>query len=178
MRGLPSVERSRRFRTRRFDAVVLGGALPGLIAAVRLGMSGARVLVVEEQAARDAFPGIRDPFLVTGGDPSSVLGRCLRDLGIPLIERQRIGSDPQAYQVVFPEARIDMGERKRVRSELVTWGYASPSTATSLVRGLADASAAEREAMLEASVVRSPSRRNPRRRSALTANTRAGCPSR
>lgn len=158
MRGLPAVERSRQFRTRRFDAVVLGGALPGLIAAVRLGMGGARVLIVEEQAARNAFPGIRDPFLVTGGDSSSVLGQCLRDLGIPLIERQRIGSDPLAYQVVFPEARIDMGERRRVRSELVTWGFASPSTATSLVRGLADASAAEREAMLEASVVRSPRR--------------------
>jgi hypothetical protein len=158
MRGLPTVERSRQFRTRRFDAVVLGGALPGLIAAIRLGMSGARVLVVEERAARDAFPGIRDPFLVTGGDSGSVLGQCLRDLGIPLIERQRIGSDPLAFQVVFPDARIDMGERRRVCSELVTWGFASPSTATSLVRGLSDAAAAEREAMLEASVVRAPRR--------------------
>jgi len=54
MRGLPEVERSRQFRTRRYDAVIVGGALPGLVAAVRLGMGGARVCIVEEQAARDA----------------------------------------------------------------------------------------------------------------------------
>ena len=158
MRGLPEVERSRQFRTRRYDAVIVGGALPGLVAAVRLGMGGARVCIVEEQAARDAFEGVRDPFLVTGGDSASVLGRCLRDLGIPMIERQRIGTDPLAFQIVLPDARIDLGERQRLCSELVTWGFASSDTATSLVRELAAAAAAEREAMLEPTVVRAPRR--------------------
>ncbi|MFQ5418282.1 MAG: hypothetical protein ACE5FL_14750, partial [Myxococcota bacterium] len=64
MRDLPSVGVEDRFRTRRWDAVVLGGALPGLIAAIRLGMNGARVLILEETAAVDAFPGLREPFLV------------------------------------------------------------------------------------------------------------------
>ena len=50
MRGLPSIEQSGRIRTRRWDAVVLGGALPGLIAAIRLGMNGARVLLIDTSA--------------------------------------------------------------------------------------------------------------------------------
>ena len=35
-----------RLRARRWDVLMLGGAIPGLVAAVRLGMAGARVLVV------------------------------------------------------------------------------------------------------------------------------------
>jgi hypothetical protein len=161
MRGLPSLEESDRFRTRRWDAVVLGGALPGLIAAVRLSMNGARVLVLEEAAAVDAFPGLREPFLVSGAKSDGVLGQCLRALGIPLIDRQRIASDPLAYQVVFPDARVNVGERHHTSEELVAWRFAKPEAADALLRGLADAAAAERDAMLEAPVVRAP-RRLPR----------------
>ena len=158
MRGLPSVEKSDRYRTRRWDAVVLGGALPGLIAAVRLAMNGARVLVIEEAAAVEAFPGLREPFLVSGAKSDGVLGQCLRALGIPLIDRQRIASDPLAYQVAFPDARLDVGERHRTSEELVAWSFADPESADSLLKGLADAAAAERDAMLEAPVVRAPRR--------------------
>jgi hypothetical protein len=158
MRGLPSVETSDRFRTRRWDAVVLGGALPGLIAAVRLAMNRARVLVLEETAAAEAFPGMREPFLVSGAKSDGILGQCLRALGIPLIDRQRIASDPLAYQVAFPDARVDVGERLRTSEELVAWSFADPKAADALLKGLGDAAAAERDAMLDAPVVRAPRR--------------------
>ncbi len=165
MRGLPSIEQSGRIRTRRWDAVVLGGALPGLIAAIRLGMNGARVLLIEEATAVDAFPGIREPFLITGAKSDGVLGRCLRELGIPMIDRRRIGEDPLAYQVAFPDARVDIGEPGRTFEELVGWKFAEPDSVKSLLRGLAEAAAAERDAMLEAPVVRVPRRLAAARRS-------------
>jgi hypothetical protein len=165
MRGLPFIEQSGRLRTRRWDAVVLGGALPGLVAAIRMGMKGARVLLLEEAAAADAFPGIREPFLISGAKSDGVLGRCLRELGIPLIDRQRIGSDPLAYQVAFPDARVDIGEPERTFEELVNWKFTEPDDAKSLLRELAGAAAAERDAMLEAPVVRTPRRFAAARRS-------------
>jgi hypothetical protein len=158
MGKLPTVEPDGQFRTRRWDGVVLGGALPGLIAAVRLGMTGARVLVLEEAAASHAFQGLREPFLVTGATGDGILGQCLRALGIPLIDRQRIGSDPLAYQVAFPDARLDVGDRQRTSEELVTWRFATREIADALMRGLAEAATAEREAMLKAPVVRAPRR--------------------
>lgn len=158
MARLPTVDPGGHYRTRRWDAVVLGAAVPGLIAAVRLGMSGARVLVLEEEAAARAFLGLREPFLVSGATTEGILGRCLRALGIPLIDRQRIGSDPLAYQVAFPDARLDVGERQRTSEELVSWRFASREAADSLLRGLGEAATAEREAMLQAPVVRAPRR--------------------
>jgi hypothetical protein len=104
MRGLPALAASASQRTRRWDAVVLGGALPGLIAAVRLGMRGERVLVLEEDAALAAFPGLREPFLMTGGDGGGVLAACLRALGVPLIDRRRLDPDACAYQIVCGRA--------------------------------------------------------------------------
>src|SRR3972149_5623246 len=51
MRRLDLSRRDAGTRARRGDAIVLGGALPGLVAAIRLGQRGHRVLVVEEGAA-------------------------------------------------------------------------------------------------------------------------------
>ena len=42
MRGLPATSAKASLRTRRWDAVVLGSALPGLIAAIQIGRRGAR----------------------------------------------------------------------------------------------------------------------------------------
>ena len=158
MRGLPALAASASQRTRRWDAVVLGGALPGLIAAVRLGMRGERVLVLEEDAALAAFPGLREPFLMTGGDGDGVLAACLRALGVPLIDRRRLAPDACAYQIVYPGARLDVGDPVSTIEELVAWKVAAPEAAHELVRALADAAAAEREAMLLAPVVRSTRR--------------------
>ena len=134
---------------------MLGGALPGLVAAVVLGQRGARVLVVEEDAAARGFPGLREPFLLPSSDRDSILGACLRALGIPLIDQRRVQLDPIALQVVLPEARLDVGDPGLTASEWVAWGLAKPKAARELARALAAAADAERRALLAAPLVRS-----------------------
>jgi len=141
-------------RARRWDVVVLGGALPGLVAAVRLAMAQLRVLVVEEASAARAPVLSREPFLLTGGGSETVLGACLQALGIPIIDRRGFDSDPIAYQVLLPEARIEVGGVAATAEELVAWGLAKPEPAREIVRALEAASQAECEAMREASIVR------------------------
>jgi len=141
-------------RARRWDVLVLGGALPGLVAAVRLGMARLRVLVVEEDAAARAPVFSREPFFLTGGGSENVLGACLQALGIPLIDRRGFEIDPIAYQVLLPEARVEVGGIAATAEELLAWGLAKPERAREIVRALEAASRAEGEAMQEASVVR------------------------
>jgi hypothetical protein len=148
MRGLPSVSTGERQRARRWDAIVLGSSLPGLVASVRLAMHGARVLVLEEDASREIFTGLREPFLVTGADAGSVLGACMQAMGMALIDRRRLESGPLAYQVVLPDARLDFGEPTNTIRELVAWGLADAENARRLVRALGAAAEAERSAIL------------------------------
>ena len=160
MRGLPAVSGGDRLRARRWDAIVLGTALPGLVAAVRLAMHGARLLVIEEETSVTAFPGLREPFLVTGAESGSLLGPCMQALGLPLIDRRRLAPGPLAYQVVLPDARVDVGEPTLTVRELVAWGLAKPDDARALVRELSAAAQAERAAVLAAATA--PLRRLPR----------------
>jgi hypothetical protein len=148
-----------RLRARRWDVLVLGGALPGLVAAVRLGMAGARVLVVEEDAAARIPALLRDPFFLAGGGSESVLQRCLTALGVPLIDRRAIEDSEIAYQLLLPTARIDVGLPARTQEELVAWGLAKPELARDIVTGLADAARAEAEELLRAPIVRRGARR-------------------
>ncbi|HVP29635.1 MAG TPA: hypothetical protein VMW35_10800 [Myxococcota bacterium] len=141
-------------RARRWDVIVLGGALPGLVAAARLGMQGARVLVVEEEAAARGASALREPFLLAGHAAGGVLDACLKALTIPLIDRKKIEPEAVALQVVMPDRRVDVGEPQTTLDELVTWGIAKPEEAHELVRALLEAAAAERAAMLEAPVVK------------------------
>jgi len=150
MRGLRSASAAERARARRWDAIVLGGSLPGLVASVRLAMHGARVLVLEEEAARARFNGLREPFLVTGAEAGSVLGACMQAMGLALIDRRRLEPGPLAYQVVLPDARVDFGEPTLTTRELVAWGLADAENARRLVRSLADSADAERSAILVA----------------------------
>ena len=78
MGALPVVAKTVGPRARRWDVVVVGSGITGLIAAARLGMAGQRVLVVEEAAARDAFPGLREPFYLSGLRKAGVLDEVLR----------------------------------------------------------------------------------------------------
>jgi hypothetical protein len=142
-------------RARRWDAVVLGGALPGLVAAARLCLAGHRVLVVEEESAARLPPVLREPFLLTGALSGGVLASVLRELSVPLIDQRRLEADPLAYQVVLPDARIDVGSPARTTEELVAWGLAKPDAALPLLRALARAASAERDAMLASPVLRS-----------------------
>ncbi|MBW2373759.1 MAG: hypothetical protein JRF70_14600 [Deltaproteobacteria bacterium] len=153
MPDLPASGRSH-LRARRWDVLVLGGALPGLVTAARLCLAGHRVLVIEEEAAAQTFEPLREPFLLTGAVGPGLLAGVLRDLGVPLIELRRLEQSPLAFQVVTPEARIDVGSPTRTAEELVAWGLAKPDTAQPLLRALVRAAAAEHDAMLTAPVVR------------------------
>jgi hypothetical protein len=124
MKGLPAVGRQERKRTRRWDALILGGALPGLVSAVVLGMRGARVLVLEERASARRHPSLREPFFMTGAARDSVLGACLRALGVPLIDQRRVEIDPLAFQIVCPGARPEVGEQGLTADEWAAWGLA------------------------------------------------------
>ena len=76
MRGFPAIASSETHRVRRWDVLMLGAALPGLIAAVRLGQRGLRVLVLEERAAEgDDFA--REPFLLIDAESHGLLAECL-----------------------------------------------------------------------------------------------------
>jgi hypothetical protein len=152
-----------RLRARRWDVVVLGSALPGLVAAVRLGMAGARVLVVAEEAAVKTPPLLLEPFYLAGTRPGGVLQACLTALGVPPIERRGVEREEIAYQVVLPGARIDVGLPARTQDEWVASGLAKPELARDAVRGLESAAHAEAEALLEATLIRRGVRRAPAR---------------
>jgi hypothetical protein len=155
-----------RLRARRWDVVVLGSALPGLVAAVRLGMAGARVLVVAEEAAAKTPPLLLEPFYLAGTRADGVLQACLTALGVPPIERRGVEREELAYQVLMPGARIDVGLPARTAEEWVAWGLAKPELARDAVRGLESAAHAEAEALLEATLIRRGVRRGPPRQAA------------
>ncbi len=154
MSRLASRQGAASLRARRWDVVMLGSALPGLFAAIRLGMRGLRVLVVEEEAAARAHPAWREPFLPVGGARGGVLDACLRELSLPLVERRRMPTDPLAYQYVTDRARIEVGELGLTAEEWVTWGLLKPDEARELLHLLAQASRREQAALLEAPVVK------------------------
>ncbi len=154
MANLPSVGKAEGKRARRWDAIVLGSGPSGLVAAARLGMAGKRVLVVEEAATRDAFPGLREPFFLAGAQDEGVCDTLLRELGLPLVERRRLEPATRAFQLVGSDLRADIGKQELTRRELVVWDISNAEVAHSLTQALCDASEAERLAMLEAPVVR------------------------
>jgi hypothetical protein len=160
MRGIPEAGASASLRARRWDVVVLGGALPGLVAAARLGLDGLRVLIVEEEAATTLYAGLREPFLITGSTTGGVLDACLKALTVPLIERRKLVPDPIAFQVVLPDVRLDVGDPITTAEEIVAWGLAKPEVARGLVRAIAEAGVAERAAMLDATVIKGSSLRS------------------
>ena len=141
-------------RARRWDVLVLGGALPGLVAAVRLGMARLRVLIVEEETAARAPDLSRDPFFLTSTGSETVVGGCLQALGLSMTDRRGFDVGPIAYQVLLPEARVEVGGTANTAEELVAWGLAKPEAAREIVRALEAASEAECEALRGASIVR------------------------
>jgi hypothetical protein len=142
------------WRARRWDVLVLGGALPGLVAATRLARAGHRVLVAEEDQAAHAPALLREPFALGGPAEAGVLEPCLRALGVPLIERRAFETVPCAHQVLLPSARIDVGAAHASAEEWVAWGIAKPEAALELARALDAAARAECDAMLSAPLIR------------------------
>ena len=159
MRGLPPVGST--FRVRRWDAVVLGSALPGLVAAIRLGMRGFRVLILEEDTAAVAYRGMREPFMMAGSGSDGILGSCLKALGIPLIDRRRIRRAFPAYQVALPRARVDVGDANRTAEELEAWNLSPEATARDLIASLREGSEVQQSTLLNTEIY-TGSRRRPR----------------
>ena len=78
----------------------------------------------------------------------------MRALGVPLVERRGLETEELAYQVLLPEARVDVGSVSLTAEELVAWGLSKPETATGLLHALAEAGRAEGEHLLETDWVR------------------------
>lgn len=157
MRSLPSISSAEAFRVRRWDVLMLGSALPGLVAAARLGQKGLRVLVLEEGGENDDLA--REPFLLVDGDTGSVLGECLRTLGVPLIDQRRFTNEEVAIQVCDAKRRVDLGRGTHTAEEWASWGLAELSDARRWVRALEEAAEAEREALLESQLTQKTVRR-------------------
>lgn len=147
-RGAPSL------RARRWDVLVVGGALRGLIAATRLAMAGHRVLVVEEEAAARTNPLLREPFAVPGPADGGVLDPCLRALGLAPIERRAFETRRVSHQILAPRVRLEVGSAVDTAEEWVAWGLLKPDEARELARALEAAARAECDAMLAAPLVR------------------------
>ncbi|MCH2186151.1 hypothetical protein MK280_09790, partial [Myxococcota bacterium] len=154
MAGLRPAANVQQLRARRWDAIVLGSSLYGLVAAARLGAAGQRVLVVEEERAQALHPALREPFFLAGTRDEGVLDACLRELHIPLIDRRRISPEPLAWQLIGDDFRMDIGSPNITRQELATWGFCDEEQAGHLVRTLTVTTEAERQVMLEAPIVR------------------------
>ena len=170
MRGFPSISSADAYRVRRWDVLMLGSALPGLVAAVRLGQRGLRVLILEERAAGgDDF--VREPFLLVDAESQGLLAECLRAMGIALIDQRRFVSEEVALQVCDAERRVDLGRNTHTAEEWSSWGLASREDARTWVQALDDAAETERSALLEAPQLLRAARRarealTPARRSA------------
>ena len=149
MRGFPAIASSETYRVRRWDVLMLGSALPGLIAAVRLGQRGLRVLVLEERASEsDEFA--REPFLLVDAESNGVLSGCLRAMGIALIDQRRFVAEDVALQVCDAERRVDLGRTSHTADEWSSWGLVSRDDARRFAEALDEAAEVERAALLEA----------------------------
>lgn len=153
MARLSSEAGASRLRARRWDAVVLGASLAGLVAATRLAIAKKSVLLVEEEDAARWPLSLREPFLIPGG-PDTVVDRCIRELGLPLIDRRRLVPETIGLQVLLAKARVDLGAADLCASELVAWGLAKPEEAASWAGQLGDASRRELDEILETPLVR------------------------
>jgi hypothetical protein len=147
-RALP---KSASLRARRWDVLVLGSALGGLAAAVRLARGGLRVCVVEEDEAARQPSFLREPFFLPGLAGEGPLDGALRELGLPPIERRDLALDPVAFQVLLPNARVEVGRADLLASELISWNLAKPELAERFVDAIASAgkAAEQRIASLE-----------------------------
>ena len=176
MAGLRPAANVQQLRARRWDALVLGSSLYGLVAAARLGAAGQRVLVIEEERAEALHPALREPFILAGSRDEGGLDACLRELHIPLIDRRRISPEPLAWQIIGDHFRMDVGQPNITRQELATWGFCNEEQAGQLVRTLAVATDAERQVMLEAPIVRLGRRLGRAWASGLTGSHHRGLP--
>ena len=173
---LSTLDSSEAPRARRWDALILGSGVAALVAAARIGATGQRVLVVEEEARTKLPPALREPFFLTGLRDEGILDACLRTLAVPLIDRRRLASERLAYQIAADPFRLDIGQPIVTAEELVNWGLAKPDAAQTLIRRLIEASEIERRILLESAFVRIGRRVGVIRPSAAIGNHKRGMP--
>jgi hypothetical protein len=154
MAEISSLDSSEAPRARRWDALILGSGIPALVAAARIGATGQRVLVVEEEARTLLPPAAREPFFLAGLRDGGILDACLRKLAVPLIDRRKLSHERLAYQIATDPYRVDIGQPIVTAEEFVTWGLAKPDAAQSLIRHLIESSEIERELLLHSPFVR------------------------
>ena len=88
-------------RARRWDVLVLGGALPGLAAAVRLGMAGLRVAL----GRHDGFDRLTNQFVATEAVPLNGLVVEVQNDAVEILDENRIRSVAKD-DIKFVEADI------------------------------------------------------------------------
>ena len=159
MRGLPAIASNEAHRVRRWDVLILGTALPGLVAAARLGQRGLRVLILQEGATDAKLELAREPWLLVDGGSDGVLFECLRALGVPLIDQRRFDAEDVALQVCDAERRVDLGRAGHTAEEWESWGLCSQSEARSWLQALDDAAERERLELLGGSLSLGAARR-------------------
>jgi len=176
MRGFPALAKSQSHRVRRCDALVLGGALPGLVASIALARRGCRVVILEDSRAARSYAGLREPFHLCSADTDGILGTVLRGLGLPLIDQRRFQPPPEPLQVVTPNARIRLSAAAEGATELARWGLAQEDTSRALLESLEVAGKLARDALMDAEIVHAGRRRPFAKKRGPDARNQRGLP--
>jgi len=96
-----------------FDTIVTGNDLSSLIAALATMRKGRKTLLLREGNIPDFYSDSGytfniDPFPWTGFGPGGRFRQLLSDMDIPFIDQSTIYPLDPAFQIIFPEHRIDL----------------------------------------------------------------------
>ena len=167
-------------RARRWDVVVLGGALAGPRRGGAPRQAGARVLVVEEDEAARHAASCASPSSCPGSRrrrarrAACARSACRRSSGATS------STDPVAYQVLLPTRASTSGRPDRRPRSWSRWGLAKPEAARRAASSaIADGRPRRAErASLRSSAIRRGGLARPRaRRAARRGRQPRGCPS-
>lgn len=96
-----------------FDTIVIGNDLSSLIAALTTMHKGRKTLLLREGNIPDFYSDSGytfniDPFPWTGFGPGGRFRQLLSDMDIPFVDQSTIYPLDPAFQIIFPEHRIDL----------------------------------------------------------------------
>jgi phytoene dehydrogenase-like protein len=107
--------------SRYYDVVVIGTELGPLAAGALLAHRGFRVLVTGQGCHADSYDCwgyrfVRRPFRLPAAD-APILRRVVSDLGMTSLVQQIVETEEPAFQVVTPEARVDVYDNPALTSD-------------------------------------------------------------